>query len=108
MQKTEPQSLNLSLLEDFKARFSSALLHGFLVFSLLFVQAVNLNHTHTGDLSNFIDCEICLKVGSNDVGLASTALFPVVASALTIESFELDLSLRSAAFRVSIRAPPLV
>ena len=107
MQKTEPQSLNLSLLENFKARFSSALLHGFLVFSLLFVQAVNLNHTHTGDLSNFIDCETWLKVGSNDDTLASTALFPVGASASTIGSFEPGLPLHSVAFRASIRAPPL-
>jgi len=107
MQKTEPQSLNLSLLENFKARFSSALLHGFLVFSLLFVQAVNLSHAHTGDLSNFIDCETCLKVGSNDDTLTSTALFPVVASASTIGSFEPGLPLHSVAFRASIRAPPL-
>ena len=107
MQKTEPQSLNLSLLENFKVRFCSALLHGFLIFSLLFVQAVNLNHTHTGDLSNFIDCETCLKVGSNDDTLASTALFPVVASASTIGSFEPGLPLHSVAFRASIRAPPL-
>ena len=107
MQKTKRQSLKQSPLENPKTYFSSALLHGFLIFSLLFVQAVNLNHTHVGDLSSLIDCEICLKVGSNDDSLASTALFPVVASALTIESFELDLSLRSAAFRVSIRAPPL-
>ena len=107
MQKTEPQSLNLSLLENFKARFSSALLHGFLVFSLLFVQAVNLNHTHTGDLSKVIDCEICLKVGSDDDDLASAPLFPVVASASTIGSFESGLPVHSVAFRASIRAPPL-
>lgn len=107
MQKTEPQSLNLAIVENFKARFSSALLHGFLVFSLLFVQAVNLNHTHSGDLSNFIDCEICLKVGSNDDDLASTPLFPVVPSASTIGSFEPGLPVHSVAFRASIRAPPL-
>ena len=107
MQTTEPQSLNLALLENFKARFSSALLHGFLVFSLLFVQAVNLNHTHSGDLSNFIDCEICLKVDSNDDSLARKAVFAVVASASTIGSFEPGLPRHSVVFRASIRAPPL-
>ena len=107
MQKTKRQSLNLLLLENPKARFSTALLHGFLVFSLLFVQTVNLNHTHSGDLPNFIDCEICLKADSNDDSLASKAVFAVVASASTIGSFKTGLPLHSGVFRASIRAPPL-
>ena len=44
-----------------------------LVCSLVFAQAVSLNHTHGSDLSDQVDCEICLKLGSSDDSLVSNS-----------------------------------
>lgn len=37
---------------------------GLVCLSLLFMQSVDLTHSHNGDVQTRFDCEICLKVGS--------------------------------------------
>lgn len=77
-----------------------------LVFSLVFAQAVNLNHSHEGDLREQVDCEICLKVSSSDDVLIGGDL---VANVATPASHTFDYSIAASSVAVptpSARAPP--
>ncbi len=88
-------------------RLSDVVLRGVLVLTLLFVQAVSLNHTHGGDLSDQVDCDICLKLGSNDDVLVSTSSLLTAKAPATVYAIEHVASIRSVSFRASARAPPL-
>jgi hypothetical protein len=90
-----------------KTGFSDVVLRAVLVLTLLFVQAVSLNHNHSGDLSDRVDCDICLKIGSSDDALVSTSLLPVVKALFIAYSSETIEPLRSSTFQASARAPPL-
>lgn len=83
-----------------------SLLSFLLVCSLLFTQTVSLGHSHDGDLRDQIDCEICLKVGSNDDSVVSTSELPIVKS--TASSFQvlLPTAVHTVARAPSARAPP--
>lgn len=86
---------------------SDVVLRGVLILTLLFVQAVSLNHTHSEDLSDRVDCDICLKIGSSDGVLASSSQLPAIkAAATTYASNTLD-PFDSVSFRALARAPPL-
>lgn len=77
-----------------------------LVCSLLFTQAVSLNHSHDGDLRDQIDCEICLKVGSSDDGLVSTSELSIVKSVTSSFHVSLPAVVHTVARAPSARAPP--
>ncbi len=96
------------ILDKRKLRPSDLLLRGVLVFTLLFVQAVALNHTHSGDLADRVDCDICLKVGSSDDVLVSTNLLLAVKAPSTAYTSKTIDPLHSVSFRATARAPPLV
>ena len=96
-----------SLSEKRSLRFVDMLLPGVLVLSLLFAQSVNLNHTHSGDLSDRVDCDICLKIGSSDDVLVSTSLLPVIKAPATAYSSETLDPFNSVDFQAKARAPPL-
>ncbi|NKB35235.1 MAG: hypothetical protein GKR91_19230 [Pseudomonadales bacterium] len=44
-----------------------------LCFLLVFVQGAGLVHSHEGELQKQFDCDICLKVGSNEDAITSSA-----------------------------------
>jgi hypothetical protein len=88
-------------------RFTAGLLRAALVLTLLFAQAVSLNHTHNGDLNDRVDCDICLKIGSNDDALISASSLPVIKASSTVYSLEPSSTLGSALIRATARAPPL-
>lgn len=50
------------------------------VLIFLFSQTASLVHSHSGDLSKHLNCELCLKFGSNDNAI------PVVIPALTLKT----------------------
>ena len=107
MYNTSSSSLIDSLQQKRALGFSGALLRGVLVFALLFVQAVSLNHTHSGELTDSVDCDICLKIGSSDDVLVSTTELPLVKAPSTTYSGQTLEPLFSATFRATARAPPL-
>lgn len=67
-------SLSISKAARFldNSRRSLALL-SLLAAALLFVQSADLTHTHIDDLQAQVDCEICLKFGSDDDAIAVTS-----------------------------------
>lgn len=85
---------------------SGSVLSFVLVCSLVFAQAVSLNHSHDGDLRDQVDCEICLKVGSSDDVLASTSDLKVTASTGSTYSLTLLAATHIVARTASARAPP--
>lgn len=77
-----------------------------LVFSLVFAQAVSLNHSHDGEVRDQVDCEICLKVGSSDdVLISDNAVAFAAAPSAYISSFKIA-AFSIAAPTASARAPP--
>ncbi|MEZ5492833.1 MAG: hypothetical protein R3F50_21355 [Gammaproteobacteria bacterium] len=85
-------------------RNRSWLLVAALVF--LLVQTITLQHTHEGDLSLHPDCQICLKLGTqNDVAVADSVLLTV-----TVARYWLQFELPQRVFGVlpspRSRAPP--
>jgi hypothetical protein len=83
-----------------------SLLSFLLVCSLLFTQAVSLNHSHDGDLRDQIDCEICLKVGSSDDSVVSTSELAIVKSVTSSFQNLLPAAVHTVARAPSARAPP--
>lgn len=76
-----------------------------LAFLLVVVQSGELIHTHDSDLQQ-VDCEICLKVGSNEDVIASTAA-TFDSSSATQTYFELVVSSPYLAIlSANPRAPP--
>jgi hypothetical protein len=94
-------------LEARKLRLSDVVLRGVLVFTLLFVQAVALNHTHSADLADRVDCDICLKVSSSDDVLLSTNLLLEVKTVPSVYASKTLDPLHSVTFRATARGPPL-
>jgi predicted ThiF/HesA family dinucleotide-utilizing enzyme len=107
MFKPQTTSSIQSLADKRSLRLSDVVLRGVLVLTLLFVQAVSLNHTHGGDLSDRVDCDICLKLGSNDDVLVGTSLLITAKAPATVYTIENVAPIRSVSFRASARAPPL-
>lgn len=76
------------------------------VLVFLFAQGTSLLHTHAGDLSKHVDCELCLKVGSGDDALFVTHSTPelAVAAAQVFELSVLAVSLQL--ITAKSRSPP--
>ena len=74
---------------------------------LLFAQAVDLSHSHEGDLQPRFDCEICLVTGT--LGHALSAGEFSLASASAAQSFDIQIANWHSTFVVAhkARAPPL-
>ncbi len=64
----------MHLVRIFKSQRSRLLMLAAAVIYLL-AQSIDLQHTHDGDLNLHADCQICMKLGSqNDVALAASDL----------------------------------
>ncbi|MDA1372579.1 MAG: hypothetical protein O2971_17715 [Proteobacteria bacterium] len=75
---------------------------------LLFIQGVDLIHSHNGDLQRQIDCDICLKIdsGSDAAAVSSSVLALNLSGQVYLEAFSAlpFLAIPSA----NSRAPPRV
>ena len=89
-------------------RLSDMVLRGALVLALLFVQAVDLSHTHSDDLVDTVDCQICLKVGSADDVLVSTNLLLAIEGPTSPDFVRTLESPQLTSPRATARAPPQV
>jgi len=85
-----------------------SLLSLLLVCSLVFAQAVSLNHSHGTDLRDQVDCEICLKVGSSDDSPVSTSELSIVKSGSSSFRVILPAAYHTYPRTASARAPPQV
>ena len=75
---------------------------------LVFVQGAGLAHTHEGDLQKQFDCDICLKVNSNEDVIASNnqSFDPEIRTTAFPEYAERAHT--ASAISANSRAPPLV
>ena len=89
------------------SRRSLALL-SILAAAFLFVQSVDLTHIHTGDLQAQVDCEICLKFGSDDdaVVIASSSFNFSASQHISVEAGFIVPTLPL--LTANPRAPPIV
>jgi hypothetical protein len=83
-----------------------SLLSFLLVCSLVFAQAVSLNHSHGSDLRDQVDCEICLKLGSSDDSLVSNSDLTFGKSATSSFDILLPAAVHTVARTPSARGPP--
>jgi hypothetical protein len=95
----------MHLVTIFKSHRSRLLMLAAAVIYLL-SQSIDLQHTHDGDLNLHADCQICMKLGSqNDVAVAASALPQVEAADNEFRTTLPDLTVASIKGHNS-RAPP--
>ena len=87
------------------SRYRLLVLSAALVF--LALQTVDLQHSHDGDLNLQADCHICLKLGSQHLGVVADAAVPVLETAPTHYEFTLPVPVTGNVLAPRSRAPPL-
>lgn len=105
--QTEQHITLLKSLSSRRRRLRALSAIGLLSFLLLFVQSADLVHSHETDTGSTIHCDICLKAGSLEHGLAFKAVpAPVLSPLAEFIQPEFQLS-KSPRLTPVARAPPL-